>query len=81
LLKDTQPDRVVETIAAIEMSFGAIQLEDFAAPECFEIEARLQARLRKPVLHDDQHGTAVQDAVGGGVRDAAGGRDAATASG
>ena len=59
LLKDTQPDRVVETIAAIEMSFGAIQLEDFAAPECFEIEQKLRERLDKPVLHDDQHGTAV----------------------
>jgi len=59
LLKDTQPDRVVEAIVAIEMSFGAIQLEDFAAPECFEIEQKLQARLAKPVLHDDQHGTAV----------------------
>jgi malate dehydrogenase (oxaloacetate-decarboxylating) len=59
LLKDTQPDRVVETIAAIEMSFGAIQLEDFAAPECFEIEEKLRDRLQKPVLHDDQHGTAV----------------------
>jgi malate dehydrogenase (oxaloacetate-decarboxylating) len=59
LLKETQPDRVVEAIAAIEMSFGAIQLEDFAAPECFAIEQQLQARLQKPVLHDDQHGTAV----------------------
>jgi malate dehydrogenase (oxaloacetate-decarboxylating) len=59
LLKETQPDRVVEAVAAIEMSFGAIQLEDFAAPECFEIENKLQARLAKPVLHDDQHGTAV----------------------
>jgi malate dehydrogenase (oxaloacetate-decarboxylating) len=59
LLKETQPDRVVEAVAAIEMSFGAIQLEDFAAPECFEIEQQLQARLSKPVLHDDQHGTAV----------------------
>jgi malate dehydrogenase (oxaloacetate-decarboxylating) len=59
LLKETQPDRVVEAIAAIEMSFGAIQLEDFAAPECFAIEQQLQVRLQKPVLHDDQHGTAV----------------------
>ena len=59
LLKETQPDRVVETIAAIELSFGAIQLEDFAAPECFEIEQKLRERLQKPVLHDDQHGTAV----------------------
>ena len=59
LLKETQPDRVVEAIAAIELSFGAIQLEDFAAPECFEIEQKLRDRLPKPVLHDDQHGTAV----------------------
>jgi malate dehydrogenase (oxaloacetate-decarboxylating) len=59
LLKETRPDRVVEAIAAVEMSFGAIQLEDFAAPECFAIEQQLQARLQKPVLHDDQHGTAV----------------------
>jgi len=59
LLRETDPDLVVEAVAAIEMSFGAIQLEDFAAPECFAIESQLQARLAKPVLHDDQHGTAV----------------------
>ena len=59
LLKETLPDRVVAAVSAIEMSFGAIQLEDFAAPECFEIEYKLQERLHKPVLHDDQHGTAV----------------------
>jgi malate dehydrogenase (oxaloacetate-decarboxylating) len=59
LLNETHPDRVVDVIAAIETSFGAIQLEDFAAPECFEIEQKLQARIAKPVLHDDQHGTAV----------------------
>ena len=59
LVNETQPARVVDIVAGIETSFGAIQLEDFAAPECFEIEQRLQERLRKPVLHDDQHGTAV----------------------
>ncbi|HEY3786575.1 MAG TPA: malic enzyme-like NAD(P)-binding protein [Steroidobacteraceae bacterium] len=59
LLRETHPARVVETIAAIEASFGAIQLEDFAAPECFEIEQKLRERVAKPVLHDDQHGTAV----------------------
>ncbi|HEY6484117.1 MAG TPA: malic enzyme-like NAD(P)-binding protein [Steroidobacteraceae bacterium] len=59
LLTDTEPVRVVAVVAAIESSFGAIQLEDIAAPECFEIEQQLQARLAKPVLHDDQHGTAV----------------------
>ncbi len=43
----------------MELSFGAIQLEDIAAPECFEIEQKLRERVAKPVLHDDQHGTAV----------------------
>jgi malate dehydrogenase (oxaloacetate-decarboxylating) len=59
LLRETEADRVVEAVTAIEMGFGAIQLEDFAAPECFEIERKLRERLNKPVLHDDQHGTAV----------------------
>ena len=59
LLTEKDPDRVVELIMGIEQSFGAIQLEDFAAPHCFAIEDQLRARLNKPVLHDDQHGTAV----------------------
>jgi malate dehydrogenase (oxaloacetate-decarboxylating) len=59
LLNETDPARCVEVIAAIAGSFGAIQLEDFAAPECFAIEAELRRRLDRPVLHDDQHGTAV----------------------
>ena len=59
LLDAKEPQRVVEAIMAIEKSFGAIQLEDFAAPACFEIESELRRRLAKPVLHDDQHGTAV----------------------
>ena len=59
LMTETEPQRVVEIIVGIEASFGAIQLEDFAAPECFEIEQQLRKRLAKPVLHDDQHGTAV----------------------
>jgi malate dehydrogenase (oxaloacetate-decarboxylating) len=59
LLRETDPAKVVEIILAIEAGFGAIQLEDFAAPECFEIECRLREKLDKPVLHDDQHGTAV----------------------
>ncbi len=59
LLDETDPQKCIEHIAAIASSFGAIQLEDFAAPACFEIEAGLRARLDKPVLHDDQHGTAV----------------------
>ncbi len=59
LLEETRPEKVVELVAGIHLSFGAIQLEDIAAPECFEIERRLRERLGKPVLHDDQHGTAV----------------------
>lgn len=53
------PDEVVATIKAISSSFGAINLEDFAAPQCFEIEERLKAELDIPVFHDDQHGTAI----------------------
>jgi malate dehydrogenase (oxaloacetate-decarboxylating) len=59
LLNETEPDRVIDVVTAIESSFGAIQLEDIAAPECFEIERRLRERIAKPILHDDQHGTAV----------------------
>jgi len=59
LLQDKEPRRVADIITGIATSFGAIQLEDFAAPECFEIERLLRERLAKPVLHDDQHGTAV----------------------
>lgn len=52
------PDEIVATIKAIAPSFGAINLEDIAAPQCFEIEERLKAELDIPVFHDDQHGTA-----------------------
>ncbi|MBF8292539.1 MAG: hypothetical protein HW417_1181 [Steroidobacteraceae bacterium] len=59
LLEETDPIRCVDHIVAIAGGFGAIQLEDFAAPECFAIENGLRERLHCPVLHDDQHGTAV----------------------
>src|SRR5215470_9396943 len=52
-------DRVVEVVAALEPTFGGINLEDIKAPECFEIEAKLQERMNIPVFHDDQHGTAI----------------------
>src|SRR6201987_4564235 len=52
-------ERVVETVAALEPTFGGINLEDIRGPECFEIEAQLKARMRIPVFHDDQHGTAI----------------------
>jgi len=59
LLDETDPGRCVDHIAAIATGFGAIQLEDFGAPQCFDIESGLRARLHCPVLHDDQHGTGV----------------------
>ena len=52
-------DALVETIARLEPTFGAINLEDIKAPECFEVERRLKERLNIPVFHDDQHGTAI----------------------
>ena len=52
-------DEIVRTVVAIAPSFGAINLEDIAAPRCFEVEERLKAMLDIPVMHDDQHGTAV----------------------
>jgi len=59
LLDETDPKRCIEFIAAIASGFGAIQIEDIAAPACFEIEEGLRARLGRPVMHDDQHCTAV----------------------
>ncbi|MBE7212188.1 MAG: NADP-dependent malic enzyme, partial [Gluconacetobacter diazotrophicus] len=53
------PDRFIETVAALEPTFGAINLEDIKAPECFRIERELRERMRIPVFHDDQHGTAI----------------------
>lgn len=58
------PDDIVATVKAIAPSFGAINLEDIAAPQCFEIEERLKAELPIPVFHDDQHGTAVVTLAG-----------------
>ncbi len=55
----TDPDRVIDVVAALEPSFGGINLEDIRAPDCFAIERALRARMRIPVFHDDQHGTAI----------------------
>jgi malate dehydrogenase (oxaloacetate-decarboxylating)(NADP+) len=52
-------DRLVNVIAALEPTFGGINLEDIKAPECFEVERRLRERMKIPVFHDDQHGTAI----------------------
>ena len=59
LLNTKDPDEIVKAVAAIAPTFGAIQLEDISAPRCFEVEEKLQALLDIPVMHDDQHGTAV----------------------
>lgn len=59
LLNTKDTNEIINTVAAIAPTFAAIQLEDISAPRCFEIEERLQAMLDIPVLHDDQHGTAV----------------------
>ncbi len=59
LMTETEPKRIADIVSGIATSFGAIQLEDIAAPECFEVERLLRERLEIPVLHDDQHGTAV----------------------
>ncbi len=53
------PDRFVEIVASLEPTFGGINLEDIKAPECFEIERKLRERMKIPVFHDDQHGTAI----------------------
>ncbi len=57
-------DRFVDTVKAIAPTFGGINLEDIKAPECFEIEKRLKAELKIPVMHDDQHGTAIISSAG-----------------
>ncbi|HSM69957.1 MAG TPA: NAD-dependent malic enzyme [Anaerolineales bacterium] len=62
LLNTKDPDEIVNAITAIAPTFAAIQLEDISAPRCFELEERLQAALDIPVMHDDQHGTAVVSA-------------------
>lgn len=59
LLNTTNTDDIVKAVATIAPTFAAIQLEDISAPRCFEVEERLQAMLDIPVMHDDQHGTAV----------------------
>jgi malate dehydrogenase (oxaloacetate-decarboxylating)(NADP+) len=58
-IDELDPDRLVDMIAALEPTFGGINLEDIKAPECFYIEKRLRERMNIPVFHDDQHGTAI----------------------
>ena len=58
-IDELDPDRFVDIVASLEPTFGAINLEDIKAPECFAIERELRRRMRIPVFHDDQHGTAI----------------------
>ena len=58
-IAENDPDKLVEIIASLEPSFGGINLEDIKAPECFEVEKKLRERMKIPVFHDDQHGTAI----------------------
>ncbi len=58
-VNERDPDKLVEIIAALEPTFGGINLEDIKAPECFYVERKLRERMKIPVFHDDQHGTAI----------------------
>lgn len=58
-IAERDPDKLVDIIASLEPSFGGINLEDIKAPECFIVERKLRERMRIPVFHDDQHGTAI----------------------
>nr|MBA2540323.1 NADP-dependent malic enzyme [Deltaproteobacteria bacterium] len=63
-INEKRVDQFCDIVAALEPTFGGINLEDIAAPECFEIEAKLRERMRIPVFHDDQHGTAIISGAG-----------------
>jgi malate dehydrogenase (oxaloacetate-decarboxylating)(NADP+) len=58
-LDTKDPEKFIETVKVMSPTFGGINLEDISAPECFEIEQRLRDELDIPVMHDDQHGTAI----------------------
>ncbi|OKP05713.1 NADP-dependent oxaloacetate-decarboxylating malate dehydrogenase [Xenorhabdus eapokensis] len=58
-VEESNPDKLIDIIAALEPTFGGINLEDIKAPECFYIEQKLRERMKIPVFHDDQHGTAI----------------------
>ncbi|WP_296942285.1 NADP-dependent malic enzyme [uncultured Massilia sp.] len=58
-IAETDPDKLIDVIAALEPTFGGVNLEDIKAPECFYIERKLRERMKIPVFHDDQHGTAI----------------------
>jgi malate dehydrogenase (oxaloacetate-decarboxylating)(NADP+) len=63
-INETDIDKFVDIVASLEATFGGVNLEDIKAPECFEIERKLKERMAIPVMHDDQHGTAIVVAAG-----------------
>jgi malate dehydrogenase (oxaloacetate-decarboxylating)(NADP+) len=63
-IEERDPERLIEAVAGLEPTFGAINLEDIKAPECFIVEKALRERMNIPVFHDDQHGTAITTAAG-----------------
>ena len=63
-LDTKDPEKIIETVRLLEPTFGGVNLEDIAAPQCFEIEERLKEICNIPVFHDDQHGTAIVTAAG-----------------
>ena len=62
-INEKDPDKFVEIVKSLEPTFGGINLEDITAPQCFRIEERLKAEMKIPVMHDDQHGTAIISAA------------------
>jgi len=58
-INETNVEKIVDIVAALEPTFGGINLEDIKAPECFQVERKLRERMKIPVFHDDQHGTAI----------------------
>src|SRR5436305_8997286 len=63
-IDETDPEKFVQIVKALEPTFGGINLEDIKAPECFYIEQKLKEKLKIPIMHDDQHGTAIISAAG-----------------
>ncbi|NDE11064.1 MAG: NADP-dependent malic enzyme, partial [Chitinophagia bacterium] len=63
-INETDPEKFVQIVKSLEPTFGGINLEDIKAPECFYIEQKLRDQLKIPIMHDDQHGTAIISAAG-----------------
>src|SRR6187399_3712520 len=63
-INETDPEKFVQIVKSLEPTFGGINLEDIKAPECFYIEQKLKQQLKIPIMHDDQHGTAIISAAG-----------------